>query len=299
MNTNCFLCNAAIPQTSTDDRDTYTYKCPTCGYVKITEEAVIGFSGHLKGINYLLSGFTRERTESGQRPVVILSTNALQLANGPQVPKNVTEKLDHILLYLEKKSNFAGQAVPLDIETAYPIAYAKNSKEFRFLVDQLIAQKLIEMYSDRKSFALTMDGWIRVDQLHRTLPTTNQAFVAMWFTSETESAYKDGIHRAIVDCNFSPVRVDLIHYNDKIDDRIVAEIRKSKFLVADFTGHRGGVYFEAGFALGLGLPVIWTCRKDSIEAAHFDTRQYNHVVWESPEELYTKLKDRIEATIIK
>ena len=48
-------------------------------------------------------------------------------------------------------------------------------------------------------------------------------------------------------------------------DRILAEIRKSKFVVADFTscgeciacdkcehiGARGGVYFEAGFALGL------------------------------------------------
>ena len=40
------------------------------------------------------------------------------------------------------------------------------------------------------------------------------------------------------------------------------QIRKSKFLIADFTGQRGGVYYEAGFAYGLGLPVIWTCRKD-------------------------------------
>ena len=33
-------------------------------------------------------------------------------------------------------------------------------------------------------------------------------------------------------------------------------------MVCDLTGYRGGVYFEAGFASGLGLPVIYTCRKD-------------------------------------
>ena len=33
----------------------------------------------------------------------------------------------------------------------------------------------------------------------------------------------------------------------------MAEIRRSRFVVADYTGQVNGVYFEAGFALGLGL----------------------------------------------
>lgn len=41
-------------------------------------------------------------------------------------------------------------------------------------------------------------------------------------------------------------------HSNKIDDEIIGEIRRSAFIVADFTGHRGGVYFEAGFAMGLG-----------------------------------------------
>jgi nucleoside 2-deoxyribosyltransferase len=79
---------------------------------------------------------------------------------------------------------------------------------------------------------------------------------------------------------------------------IVAEIRKSKFLVADFTGHRGGVYFEAGLMMGLGRPVIFTCRDADLSSAHFDTRQYNHIGWTTPAELREKLKRRIEATIL-
>lgn len=87
-------------------------------------------------------------------------------------------------------------------------------------------------------------------------------------------------------------------HNEKIDDRIIAEIRQSSLIVADFTGQRGGVYFEAGFAKGLGIPVIWTCHEDGVENLHFDTRQYNHIVWESPEDLKTKLINRISATLL-
>ena len=35
-------------------------------------------------------------------------------------------------------------------------------------------------------------------------------------------------------------------------------------------GARGGVYFEAGFALGLGKTVFLTCREDRTKAVHFD-----------------------------
>ncbi len=87
-------------------------------------------------------------------------------------------------------------------------------------------------------------------------------------------------------------------FNDKVCDRMVAEIRRSRFLVADVTGQRQAVYFEAGYAMALGLPVIFTCREDEIDNCNFDTRQYNHIVWKSPEDLRERLKSRIEATIV-
>jgi nucleoside 2-deoxyribosyltransferase len=97
------------------------------------------------------------------------------------------------------------------------------------------------------------------------------------------------------------MRIDKKDHNNKIDDEIVSEIRRSRFLVADFTCEpekvRGGVYFEAGFALGLGLPVIWTCKHTSLDDLHFDTRQYAHIVWETPDNLYAQLRNRIGATI--
>lgn len=49
--------------------------------------------------------------------------------------------------------------------------------------------------------------------------------------------------------------------------------------------------------MGLDRPVIWCCHADAIKKAHFDTRQYNHITWKTPEELRSRLIDRIRVTI--
>ena len=88
---------------------------------------------------------------------------------------------------------------------------------------------------------------------------------------------------------------------DKIDDEIIGEMRRSKFLIADFThgnkGIRGGVYYEAEFALGLGLEFIRSCRADQIEALHFDVNHHYHIAWNTPEELREGLERRILALV--
>lgn len=144
-------------------------------------------------------------------------------------------------------------------------------------------------------------GWLQIEQLEAMLPNTTQAFVAMWFNDAMNQAYEQGIALAIQDAGYEPVRIDKKEHNNKIDDEIIAEIRRSKFLVADFTCEkdkvRGGVYFEAGFAMGLGIPVIWTCAESSFNDLHFDTRQYSHVGWKTPQELRERLRARIGAVI--
>jgi nucleoside 2-deoxyribosyltransferase len=153
----------------------------------------------------------------------------------------------------------------------------------------------------RREFAPTVKGWMRIEELNRSVKSGKQAFVAMWFNDATNNAYDRGIAPAIRNCGYEPVRIDNKEHTNKIDDEIIAEIRRSRFLVADFTcekSHvRGGVYFEAGFASGLGIPVIWTCAEQSLDDLHFDTRQYNHIVWKDVEELRRALEARIGAVI--
>jgi nucleoside 2-deoxyribosyltransferase len=158
---------------------------------------------------------------------------------------------------------------------------------------------LVQSHSEKAR--LTAKGWSRVEQLSQTGPNVAQAFVAMYFSAQTQNAYDHGIYRAIKDLGYEPMRIDRKEHSNKICEEIIGEIRRSRFVVADFTCEpkivRGGVYYEAGFALGLGLKVIWTCKETSKDDLHFDTRQYNHIMWNDPDELYERLKVSIGAEL--
>lgn len=124
----------------------------------------------------------------------------------------------------------------------------------------------------------------------------------MWFDEEVTPAWTDAIEPAIGLSGYKPERIDRVEHNNRIDDEIIAWLRRARFVVADFTGQRGGVYFESGFALGLNIPVIWTVREDQLEGdkgVHFDTRQYNFIKLDMDNlaGFQTKLQNRIEATI--
>lgn len=163
-------------------------------------------------------------------------------------------------------------------------------------------QGYIEKQSTTQSitFSMTPHGWAKLEELATSRIESKQAFVAMWFNNEMTSVWNDGLYKGIEDAGYLALRIDNKEHNDKICDEIIAEIRRSRFVVADFTQNRGGVYFEAGFALGLGIPVIWTVQQAFLqdEGVHFDTRQYNHIDYKTPEELRSRLCNRIRATIV-
>jgi hypothetical protein len=130
--------------------------------------------------------------------------------------------------------------------------------------------------------------------IERASPSlSGQAFVAMWFTNLLDVAYRKGIEAAIRAAGYKPVIMRLRRHANIIIEEIIAEIRNSTFVVADFTGHRGGVYFEAGIARGLHIPVIWTCHKDDFENMHSDIRPYNIILWKTPDDLEKKLRRSI------
>ncbi len=110
-----------------------------------------------------------------------------------------------------------------------------------------------------------------------------------------DGIYMNGIKPAIEDCGYEPVWLKPVQTIDRIDDLIFAEIRRSRFVVSDFTKHRNAVYFEAGFAMGLAKPVVWTCKEGEVKKSSFDTRQYNHIVWKDSNDLRGQLTLRIKA----
>ncbi|WP_448163933.1 hypothetical protein [Bacillus thuringiensis] len=219
-----------------------------------------------------------------------------------QFPRTVSEQLDRGLMNIAGLSDFPGKRVPVPYDRCH-LLYTKSlsSEEVTFMINQLVDAGLVTRsgnMSKQIEVKVTAKGWNRVVELERNKENeSQQAFVAMWFGDEMNSVYQKAIKRAIEDAGYNAMRIDELEHNNKIDDAIIAQIQRSKFVIADFTGHRGGVYFEAGYAMGLGIPVIWSCRKNDLDNLHFDTRQYSHLVWETEQELYKLLLNRIKATI--
>ena len=118
----------------------------------------------------------------------------------------------------------------------------------------------------------------------------------MWFHPTMNEAYKDGIEPALLDAGYKPICMNDVFMNDDINFRILMEIRLAQFTVADITGARGGVYFEAGFAKGLGREVFFTCRGERfLEDKHFDTEHFQHTTWKTPAELRDRLYEKVLA----
>lgn len=127
-----------------------------------------------------------------------------------------------------------------------------------------------------------------VDDKHK------RVFIAMWFDDGMQGA-RCKIEKAVKDCGYNPVLIDVKEHNNQIVPEIFKEINDSNFVIADLTGSRGGVYYEASYAMAKEKPVILSC-KDG-QDTHFDVAQINTIFWKNEEDLYNRLRNRIKATV--
>lgn len=300
----CLICGEPVSGARGLDNEPYKVRrdCERCGSYVISERAAQQLHEMTRGMPlkealpdwHLIAGAVREQFElRGEAALIDSSEQLLSSAHSHTDP---LASVDRILLYAQRKADRLGDEVTFHPARDFPLAYAKDAIEFNHFLRLALEIGYVEI--PRPGVVrLKPDGWRRLNELRANLVDRNSAFVAMSFSDDLRRAFNDGIKAALSDAGYEAVRVDLIEYNGKIDDRVIADIRKSSLMVADFSEHRQNVYFEAGFALGLGRQVIWTCRESDIGQAHFDTRQYNHIVWRDVAELRERLRQRIEATI--
>jgi len=273
--------------------DVFEIHCPLCGTYRIDGTTAATNLGSFEP-RYQLSGIIRNRFVRGEK-VQLHSAVLENIFSSVNIPDDPFGKIDLLLEHIALREPRIDNYAHFDPNLDFPLLYAQDYNEFLFYSKHAGELGYIEKMN--LLFRLSLEGWRRLAELKERKRISSQAFVAMWFDNSLDLAWKEGFEPALTQTGFKPIRIDLQEHNEKICDRIIAEVRKSGLLVADFTGQRGGVYFEAGFAMGLGIPVIWTCREDHIKELHFDTRQYNHICWNSPEDLHRRLVNRIEATI--
>lgn len=295
-----------VDSLSTDYGRFIRYECRNCGHYVISglAKAEIGEDG------WKLAAYVWSHHAIDIEPFFVSSQATLADDPPHQVrisdaiadfPRSTAARLDGALCNLAARTHLLGEQIIIPRSCHCPMLLAQQG-EIDYIVQHLKSEDYLrdaEWIEDEVRVVVTVKALNRASDLRRGLlgATSKQVFVAMSFDSSLNEAWEDGLKPGIEEAGFSALRVDAKEHNEKICDVIVAVIRQSRFLVADFTLHRGGVYFEAGLMMGLGRPVIFTCRKDELAKAHFDTRQYNHIEWEKPAELKERLKRRIQATI--
>lgn len=278
-------------------------KCLGCGEYKIDQELArrVEESG-IDEQRFMLSALIRGKSEAGIDVRIATEEDLNRLYQSEVLPDGPLASIDRIIDFVHSKTRSADSGTSLHLDFDAPVAFAKSKSEFEYLLSKAVELKYLEVVGVNQArhcdqYRLGFEGSQRLKELRRSQTISSQAFVAMWFDESLKPVYHDGFEPALKQTGYSAIRLDLEEDNEKICDRVLSQIRKSGLLVADVTGQRPSVLFEAGFALGLGIPVIWTCRSGDEPALPFDTRQYNHIFWNDAEDLREKLALRIEATI--
>ena len=83
-----------------------------------------------------------------------------------------------------------------------------------------------------------------------------QAFVVMQFTEEYTALYKEVIEPVCTDFGYQVIRGDNVYTNGLIIEDITRSIRECSIVIADITPNNANVYYELGFAHGIGKPAI-------------------------------------------
>lgn len=233
------------------------------------------------------------------REGTIVPITTTELPN--QFPKRISERIDRILLNFYRA--YPQYGAPID-KISHLDFFSHDQLETAFFFDLMQDQSYLQGKITRHSGGVTFNlpiyigsaGWQRIEDMERQV-STQQVFVAMSFDESMHPIYEK-IDSAVRSLDLLPVNIGLKEHNNDIVDEIQYEIKRSRFVIADVTQQKHGVYYEAGYAMGHGIPVIWMCKKEEMDKVHFDTNHYSHIVWENGDDLYDKLVRRIKGTIL-
>lgn len=229
-------------------------------------------------------------------------------------PRDYDDRISMIMVNLANEVQFIGNTFTVrqngdpDKSHLFFLDESYGTESYKLQLDGMLAMLeklgLIEAtgikpaVTGKTQYNITPRGWQRVQEYQKAHKTLPQGFIAMWFDPSMKPI-KERIIEAIRDSGYLPMVIDMKEHNNQIVPEILFEIDRSEFVVADLTGGRGGVYYEAGYASGRDKPVIMCCRDDYFNQIHFDLKQKNGINWTDEDDLYKRLTDRIQATIGK
>jgi hypothetical protein len=216
------------------------------------------------------------------------------------------EQADLFIRWLAENVEGPGETVWVEPATHRSIIGAKTNEGFGLILHHLfeaglIVGRLASKFGepdDGADATLSFEGWDYWEKLRRGGATYRKGFIAMKFGDPLLDALLVGILKPCAkQAGFELYRLDDTPRAGLIDDRLRVEIQSSDFLVADLTHDNPGAYWEAGYAEGLGKPVIYICEKEKFESdkTHFDTNHHLTIIWDKGD--LKKAGEDLKATI--
>lgn len=241
---------------------------------------------------HLISGYIRENTDCGE-PVRLTMDIADSIKESPLIPATIEEKKEKCLLFLKRHSSESGEPVQLNhLHEAYHLTYSPNLQEFIYILEEMKTDKLINRMGP--TLSLTQKGW--EEALKLTIPKGDKTcFIAIRDDSSgllecfqqiiIPQIEKQGIDAVLADSSAGKV------------GGTRRQIAQCDVMIADFTLPHREIYFEAGYAEGRGVPVIYTLHMESEDKAELllpeEALRSETIVWHSPEELAELLSTRL------
>lgn len=272
------------------------YDCPRCGHFYLTGTAVATLEGHLatgRIDRSVLSHHVRKMYDEKTQSCILRDQDLAAYIGDNSVP-NPQEQLESLILWIGKSQRSHSEPAvtrqpPLAARIGSAVTIDRSDEpDLAWLLAQVKEPPLVTIESSplesgALAFRLTMDGWKYFADLNRRAVESHRAFMAMKFDDPVlDRVLKDCFKPAAAQAGFDLRAVNELQPAGLIDNQIRAGIRAARFVVADLTHDSYGAYFEAGFAEGMGLPVIYTCEalKFKQKSTHFDTNHMHTVLWE-------------------
>lgn len=309
----CPVCNTELKKASIDDfnREVTAFSCYRCGDFALSLELIANIPYILqrnKNAAVKISHALRAMQRINEK--VELSTSSIDSILEKPLPRP-QEQADLLIRWLAEHTDNPGDQVSLEpVEHHLSLIGAKTEEGVVLVLSHLIKVGLVKGtltetsggYIGFGELALTFDAWNYYETLLKGSATYRKAFMAMQFGDAELNVVLENVFKPSVKlAGFDLFKLDDEPRAGLIDDRLRVEIQSSDFLIADLTHANNGAYWEAGYAEGLGKPVIYTCEKEkfNLQKTHFDTNHHLTVVWDknAPEQAGDLLKATIRATL--
>lgn len=307
MPTPCPVCESNLINTieSPHGRDVSTFSCPLCGDFTLSRTLIVTLPHILERDPDARTKISHSlRTMQSNNKGAELYASTIDAILKQPLPRP-SEQADLFIRWLAENISGPGETIWVQPSTHRSIIGAKSPNGFAMILDHLFGSGLITGQQSatlsepgRAHATLSFHGWEYYEKLRSGSTSYRKAFMAMKFGDpELDNLVESVLKPSCLKTGFELLRLDDNPRAGLIDDRLRVEIQASDFMVADLTHDNLGAYWEAGYAEGLGKPVIYICEKEKFEnqKTHFDTNHHLTVIWNKKEP--QKAGDDLKATI--